>query len=385
MQSSKVFLSLLMRFPIFLGIHSGSVVMHREFYGLTALLIFIPFLLLSLTDEIFSDRRITVVLSIITGVLALLLGQTMVVILVFCMLAFRPDMFDRPESFSKNYFIFWIVVQVLLAYFSPPGYTHIILISLFITAILMLICLQAARLSVFLHSYYARSSSAKTSSHVKSRNKKLLLLFAVVVAGVSILVATTIEFPEVELELQGENLPLVGYGGDTEMEPEVGEVDVLVEAEATPMEFLHIEYEQNGYQVVLTVIGMIITVIFLVFAFFAVRAVFKRLWLRTSKDDFDDVIEVEAAAPEHRERKRKKQRISSVNQTVRRLFVKKVFEYKALGLTPARHDTPRHLSEIISETEDVSALDKLYHKARYSGNNVSAGELSNYHKKRRRR
>ena len=383
MLSSKAFLSLLMRLPLFLVVHSASVVFFGEFSWVTVLSAFIPFLLLSLLDEFIENRKITIAISVVVGAAAFALGFIVAGVLVVCLIFFRWEMFDRPEIFSKGYFIFGIAAHVVLVYFAHAGGLHIILISLFLNAVLLPICLQGSRLNGFLFSHHARLVSSKTTSTVKVRSFIFHLLLIAVAAIFSIIITAAIsenvvEIPTIEIEQEENDFPHYAQEPREDVYVEYGRVEFIEEiAEIIVSGAGNVDGIPLWLDIV---IFSTLLLPVLVLAFWAAGKYFRP---KHVKDDYDDIVEVETVTHGQKIKKRKKQRLSSINRTVRKLFVNKVYEYKTQGLTPARYDTPRNLSDIISETEDISTLDKLYHKARYSGNDVSGGELNAYHKERR--
>ena len=199
MLSSKAFLSFLMRLPLFLVAHSVSVAFVHGFSWAAMFSIFIPFLLLSLMDEFVEKRRITIVVSIVVGAAVFAFGFIAAGILVVCMILFRWEMFDRPEIFSKSYFILGIAAHVVFAYFAPVGERHIIFISLFLTAVLLPICLQGSRLSGFLHSHHSRLASHKTATRIRAHGFRFHLILVAVVAFFSVVTIFFIPSQDVEL------------------------------------------------------------------------------------------------------------------------------------------------------------------------------------------
>jgi len=100
-------------------------------------------------------------------------------------------------------------------------------------------------------------------------------------------------------------------------------------------------------------------------------------------EDYVEDLTVEPVEAGLRKKKKAKLFDFSANQTIRRLFRQKVQEFMHNNaLFPLKKDTPAKLADTIKQWEEVDELRDLYHKARYSGEDVKRSELNEYYAKR---
>ncbi|MCL2220738.1 MAG: hypothetical protein FWB92_00220 [Oscillospiraceae bacterium] len=100
---------------------------------------------------------------------------------------------------------------------------------------------------------------------------------------------------------------------------------------------------------------------------------------RSKADQFADYDENEfedSALQDKQSGKRKMSFLFGPNFTVRRLFKKKVRRYGKVGILPRKFDTPKHLAHKIDEHENIDNLLNLYHKARYSDEQITRSEVN---------
>ena len=130
------------------------------------------------------------------------------------------------------------------------------------------------------------------------------------------------------------------------------------------------EEPSDTFSIVLAAVATIIL-------FIAVLLIRKSHRPENQFEDYDDVMEEAPAILDGISKKRKRKFNFGVNYTIRRLFKRKVREYIITkGIYTQKSDTPKKLSETIGEWEDIRVLEQLYHKARYSGENVKRTELN---------
>ena len=282
----------------------------------------------------------------------------------------------------------WIIAigsVALIIGFMEPQLLPIILRNFAIAAIFDIICRQTIRTNSFFRSYYSKGITKKAVDKLVGRGYKLILpiILCFLILGSVVLMPTYPEpvMPERvprglrSFDLQQNRMWNVDF--DFFNEPDSGEGDVRRGENTFAAHIETILY----YVAILIAIAIAGMLLYTIFKWFSKR----RKQSSTQLDDFEDSIEVVDVVNSDKDTKNRKKLFSfGVNNTVRRLFIKKVREFvrhRRLS-SPAKSDTPKKLVDIIEETENVEALDKLYHKARYSDDEVTRQELKELKKRK---
>ena len=293
----------------------------------------------------------------------------------------------RLDAYGKISNIIIITCMIIFAsivtLFVDPTLIRFFIRNLVITAIAMIFAGQMESLDRFLNSYHCRGISRNMMTAVFKRGYMITIA-----CFFSIIVVAFIVRPQSPIL---HNLP--NAVGDFIRTPTFTQESITAPEQFDPVdeevENVYIEHiptyfvEQGNF---INVTMQVIIAIALVAICIAVVIIEKRFRRGKRKyDDFDDEYEEVSYNPEKSTRKHSLLSILGVNYAVRRLFKRKVKKYIAeKELHPRKSDTPMILADAIEEWEDIHALEELYHKARYSNENVKRSELNELNVKLRK-
>ena len=356
----------LLRLPLLLVVYTILLVIYMDGSGSFFLPMLLIFSAVCLIDTQTRHKRVFVVSGIALAVVLFLYSLPFLAIAVLCATLYRAT------AYSGVCFI-WVAILCLLIVVAEridASLQKVCLINALVSIIIAIITRQVKMLEWFLGSSYCRRVSKKTASNVIKRSYK----FSVICMSVFLIIGllsnpARIENMDYRLLYQYMSGPVAqeGEGGEEEIEYE------LIEPEPENADELPAD-DSLLVNIIYSIIMVISAVLILSVLYNLLKNMHKRATL--CFEDFEEDEETDPAESGSRVGKRRKPGILGINNTVRRLFRRKVQEYINNGrLYPGKSDTPKKLAGVINEWEDVENLQRLYHKARYSGQTVKRTEL----------
>jgi tetrahydromethanopterin S-methyltransferase subunit G len=354
----------LTRLPFFFAAHTIMLYFAQDTSALTSIVLFLSFMLIFVFDMAIQKPKLGILFGLVTGGLLLLIKFPAAAVLVWCITLFKNYLNATVQQF------FWIIFHLIISIIIPSASRMTAMAYILFMMISFIICGLTDRLSIFLYSNYCRESSKKTIANIMARHYSftvpLLLLIAVICFA-----AMLPKYPEeIKKNIDRPTAPVPQFA---ELE---GYVDFeLLETEIEPEEEQSVETLEwaEHFLKVMKIIGQVIGFLFAGVLIF---------WLFSSGDekkidlkfeDYPDDIE-ESPFEAEEQKMRNKNNLSGLNWVVRRLFYIKV-RMQRRWLLPKKSDTANILAEKIKKIEDISALNRLYHRARYSDEEIKRIEL----------
>jgi len=269
--------------------------------------------------------------------------------------------------------------MMIVVSFINPSLQYVFLRNVVMSAVCLVIAGQQHWLVKFLCSHYCRQVSRKTASAVIRRSYFMVTvcLFGFVAAGFLVQPAE----PWLHDPIPTDQV-IASDGERGSGVEDLPDVELVIDREVVAERGANERFEVRE-DLLMIIAYVVVTLLFGYLIFTVVKNLHRRAPV-VHFDDFDEVETQEAADIVPRFKKRRRLLSFGVNYTVRRLFRLKVQEYMAGNLLlPGKGDTPAKLAEEICQWEDVGTLKRLYHKARYSGENVQRTELSKYYQENR--
>jgi hypothetical protein len=274
------------------------------------------------------------------------------------------------------------IVTIIATIFFDPALAGICVRNLVIATVAIILARQIQTLDAFLYSHHCRGISKKTASSLIKRSYMLTITSLACFIALGFIVQ-----PGEALSRAGERIILIPEFTRRKSEevhdyiipdliPEDDDREVLIGEEGEEHAILQDDEPVTSDEEI-SVIFWLSAAAAAIVALFIMMVLIKYRRLENQFEDYDDVTE---EAPANLEKMSKKQGTIfnfGINHTIRRLFRRKVKEYMVTkGMYTQKSDTPKKLAETIGEWEDIGVLEQLYHKARYSGENVKRDELN---------
>lgn len=361
----------MLRLPFFLLVYSVVLFITREpreFFPM-----FVIFALLCALDVLVDRIRTYVVLAgFILPIVLVFFGMYVSAITILIFTVYKPEQYRTVSSVVLIACLFLITIITTL--FIDPVLGNICIRLLVIATVAKILARQIQSLDRFLNSYHCRGVSRKTASSLLKRSYMLTITSLACFIAVGFIAhtdETLIPIPEFFIHRVEETYEDPGSTPLVEDE----DPDVIIEETEESQTVLQLEPETETkqpnmiYPVVITAAAL--------FTLFIIMLFIRNYRPETQFEDYEDIIEEAPVTFEKMSKKKERIFNFGTNYTVRRLFKRKVKEYMAAkGLLAQKSDTPKKLAKTISEWEDIGALELLYHKARYSGENVKRIELN---------
>jgi len=334
---------------------------------------FVIFALLCALDVLVDRIRTYVVLAgFILPIVLVFFGMYVSAITILIFTVYKPEQYRTVSSVVLIACLFLITIITTL--FIDPVLGNICIRLLVIATVAKILARQIQSLDRFLNSYHCRGVSRKTASSLLKRSYMLTITSLACFIAVGFIAhtdETLIPIPEFFIHRVEETYEDPGSTPLVEDE----DPDVIIEETEESQTVLQLEPETETkqpnmiYPVVITAAAL--------FTLFIIMLFIRNYRPETQFEDYEDIIEEAPVTFEKMSKKKERIFNFGTNYTVRRLFKRKVKEYMAAkGLLAQKSDTPKKLAKTISEWEDIGALELLYHKARYSGENVKRVELN---------
>jgi len=361
----------MLRLPFFLLVYSIILIINGEAYE--NFLVIALFMLLCAFD-VLTDRfrAFMVIASFVLAAIFIFLGMYASAITILIFTAYKTEQYRTISSIVLIACLF--LVTAIATLFINPALGVICARNLIIATVAKILARQIQTLDRFLNSYHCRGVSRKTASSLIKRSYLLTITSLACFIAVGFIArpgGTTIPIPDFTIQRFEDAHENVDSA--TLMEDE--DVEILIEETEETQTILQPEPEADHREP--NILYAIIFAVFAIFAIYIVMFYIKYYRPETQFEDYDDVVEEAPAILEKMSKRREKFFNFGINHTIRRLFKRKVKEYIATkGMSAQKSDTPKKLAETISEWEDIGALEQLYHKARYSGENVKRIELN---------
>jgi len=368
---NRVLHAYMLRLPFFFAIYSATL----PFFGDTGIFVFMLILLiftvLCILDMQIMIKNVFVVLCLTAGVALVLLGQHMLAIFV-------ASAIYRPARYTSMYNVIFVCIILITLQFADIMHSNTLILCLLIQVMCIFFAKQMDSLEFFLGSHYCRQISKKTAMSVIKRSYKFSALCLAGIAIIGLVLISTFDVEHIELTLEPEYVEEI----ITTLE-ELLTYEPL--PEPAPVEDVIIEVENVGTgsgQPPLTIphndgVFARVIIIATLAALLIILAILGNQ--RRRVDQFEDYEEDEfedSTQQDKQSGKRKRHFLFGPNFTVRRLFKKKVRKYGKAGILPRKSDTPKHLANKIEKHENIENLLNLYHKARYSGQQVTRSEIN---------
>jgi hypothetical protein len=361
----------ILRMPFFLLVYVITFIITRD--SIIFFPLFAVFLGIGLLEAVIKRRLIVVLICVLLcAVFAFLQMPALAVTAALIV-------FYRSAVYNGFYDAVWIACMLAAAavieYAVDPAFVYIGIRCVLMAAIFSVLGRQMQTLNRFLGSYYCRTTSRRTAKAAVIRSYMLTLLglAAVITAGFVIRPSEPIislsNIPDNRAETVME-IVHEWFGQERADYPgaESAELEPVIPREVIPPQ----EHEPTRAPLIPAIIASVIAAAFLVLV--VIGFIHRRS--ETAFDDYDEDEEVNAAVIGTKPKKRAGLFKFGANNAVRKMFRLKVREnIIAERLKPRKSDTPQDLAYIISEWEDIGALRRLYHKARYSGETVKRAEL----------
>jgi len=365
----------LIRLPFILTVY----VMLLLFGDVSAVALLLPllviFILINILDTVIKYKGLVVLIGIIAGVAFFFLNFQNHAIMSFCIALYRPKSFSGTLCAM---WIFFLCATTVLAGLYAPQVIHICIRCVLLAAVATLLSRQIQTLDRFLSSYYCWDISSKTAASLVKRVYKLTAVcFSVIIIAGFLLARPGIPgFPTNSgyTESSGSEDKV----DNEKQEPDsewIGERPVIIDQPASkPPE---VDKSDPETDTITTILWYSMTAVSVVLIVMFIRSRIRRP-AAYYFEDFEEELEEEQADLSGFSAKKRKARLKlGVNRTVRRLFRTKVREYiRRNELLALRSDTPGELVEKIAVWEDLGSLKHLYHRARYSEENISRNELN---------
>ena len=372
----------LLRLPFFFLVYTITIVMSGFYEGILLPLL-VVYLLISTLNTLFS--RFALWISVICTIIAILFLLDRMAGMTFAFLGFsmyRPEEYYRGSNIALISIIF--IFMVITTLFIDASYIFIFIRNLVISTVAIVMARQEQTLDRFLVSYYCRGVSRKTLSMVIKRCFIFTVACLVLIVALGFMV-----HPQGSIVQFNSNNRTEGTGWDSGMTSgtdnpdsmeldgeDVEQGDVIGGSIMDETPNLSEEEKENFLNAFLTMLG-VITVILV-----AVVVLLLMLYKNSNKEDYDfndddDIYEETPIIHEKSSKKRRRLPNPGVNYTIRKLFKKKVKEYIITkDFHPQKSDTPKMLANTISEWENITTLETLYQKARYSGEQLKRTDLT---------
>jgi len=372
----------LVRLPFLLVLY-GLVLIFSDDSSVSLLLTMIGvFVLIAAIDVLIKHNILVAIIGATLCAGFFLLEMPVPAIMTVCAVVYRI----RSYSGALNVlWLFFLCAETFLATLYAPSVIHVCIRNVLIAAVSALLSRQIRTLDRFLNSYYCWGISQKTAAKLVRRVYRLTAVCFAVIVIAGLLLARP-DIPGIVFSGNDADVNKVqdmskGEAPEQEVEhPLPPPPEDLLETATPPADLDEFETVMESFLTVvwysLFALSITLIVIFLMYR------ILKRA--ASQFDDFEEVVEEENADLSGMPVKSRKARLKlGPTRTVRRLFRSKVREHiQANALFALRSDTPEDLSRKIAIWEDVGALKRLYHKARYSGQSVSRAELSEFYSQR---
>ena len=362
---SDVIYEFLIRLPFFFAVHTALILFADNISPSTPVVLFLSFLFIFVLDMAIKKPRLSTLFGLLTGGVLLLLKLPVPTILVWCVTVFKDYLNANVQ------FFFWIMLHIIAAIFIPPARRLTIMAYILIMAASFLICGLMHRLGIFMYSTCCREASKKTIRNVMARHYRLIvpLLILIFIAG---FIAMLPEYPE-EIQINFNEPPPPAQQAPGQQENGIMDFtpteDDIIET-PSPEEPALSELFWKIMRVTGYIIGILFACLLLFLLFFAKKE-------KTKAPEFLDYNEDIVEVPLTEENKlRRKNKLPDLKWIIRRLFRLKVRRQKRNGLRPKISDTPNILAVQINKFEDISALNRLYHRARYSAEEINRTDLN---------
>jgi len=368
---NKVLHAYMLRLPFFFAIYAATL----PFFGDTGIsvfmLILMIFTLLCILDMQIQMRNAFVVLCVVAGVALILLEQYMFALFVMSAIF-------RPTRYIGLYNTIFVCVVLITLQFADIMHSNTLILCLLIQVMCIFFAKQMNSLEFFLGSHYCRQISRKTAMSVIKRSYKFsaICLLGIFIVGFILISSFNIEPIEIPTEVEHveEAIAILeemhSPAQESQMEEFFVEEELALEETGNDigLEPLHLANLEMVAMVVVIALLVAILIFLIIFSD-------KRRRVNTFEDFDEDEFE-DSALQDKQSGKRKRFLLFGPNFTVRRLFKKKVRRYGKVGILPRKFDTPKHLAHQIDEHENIDNLLNLYHKARYSGQQVTRSEVN---------
>ena len=289
--------------------------------------------------------------------------------------------YSEHDSFkiggNKKWIILIGILTAMLG-FTEPDLMPVVLRNFALACIADVICRQSIRSNSFFRSYYSKGITQKTLHKLVLRGYKIILplfLFMLIISSL-VLMPTYPQpvFPESDSLNRNARTTL------SQNESWVSFNEALDEYTPNVRENVRDRWSGFNFLGVFYYVGIAFVVILcaLIILTFYMWLSKRRKQNLSQFDDFEDSIEIAEATDNFSGTTTRRKFFNfGPNITVRRLFTKKVREYVRRDKIskPKKGDTPKQLVLVIEETENIEVLDSLYHKARYSDEEVSRSDL----------
>jgi len=356
----------MLRMPFFFAVYSVTLLLFGETGIFVFILLVLIFTVLCILDMLIRIRNVFVILCFVTGTALILLGQ-------YLFGFFVMSAIYRPARYIVLYNAIFVIIVLITLQVADIMHSNTLMICLLIQVMCIFFAKQMESLKIFLKSHYCRQISKKTAMSVIKRSYKFsaLCLAGIFIVGVFLINTFYIERIELPIEISDQleeilaNLEEVQAGGLPEQE------EIYFEE--------YIDEESPSMPLTDSIFGSVAAIIFT--ALIGTVLIFIMIFSekKSNPSQFEDYEETEfedLALQNNQNLKRKIPFLLDPNFTVRRLFKKKVRKYSKLGILPRKFDTPKHLARKIEKHENIDKLLSLYHKARYSGQQVTRSEVN---------
>jgi len=316
------------------------------------------------------------VFIVLAGILVLQ-GMEQVAIITLIIL------FDQSSGHSRIGSVVIIAIMLIMSaisilYFNPD-FSYIYIRTIIVATVATILAKQLDATESFLHSSYCRRVSSKVVSSVFRRGYITTITIFMIIIIVAFVVQPQSTDPYLELADFSEEIE--SFEDFLAQSPFIREAPPEEEVYEYILEFYEGSDDLDltgagGFSLELDIL-MIASLLGLILIVICITVLSR--YSQPAKQQFDDFDEDDEETAFVSEKKRRNRRIGSVfgmNYTVRRMFKRKVKEYtKDERVLLHKSDTPKKIAVNVGEWEDISPLQQLYHKARYSGENVTRVEL----------